>query len=89
MTDATTQDRADGDAFAELRQLAQLRGEGPVVSPIPLSPPGASRGEPIGRVEALNGEAISSSVDQTSKNLKAGDPIYQGDIVATRDGGGI
>ena len=89
MTDATTQDRADGDAFAELRQLAQLRGEGPVVSPIPLSPPGASRGEPIGRVEALNGEVISSSVDQTSTNLKAGDPIYEGDIVATRDGGGI
>ena len=89
MTDAQTQDRTDGDAFADLRQLAQVRGEGPVVSPNPLSPPGAARGEPIGRVEALSGEGISSSVDQTTKTLKAGDPIYEGDIVATRDGGGV
>ncbi|MFT7571548.1 MAG: Ca2+-binding RTX toxin-like protein, partial [Paracoccaceae bacterium] len=89
MTDATTQERPDGEAIAELRQLAQLRGEGPVVSPNPLSPPGASRGEPIGKVEATSGEVISSRVDQTSAVLKPGDSIYEGDIVATRGGAGV
>lgn len=89
MTDAKTQERPDGDAFADLRQLAQLRGEGPVVSPNALSPPGASRGEPIGTVEASSGQVIASRVDQTSAVLKPGDPIYEGDIVATRDGSGV
>lgn len=89
MTDAKTQEPIDGDAFAELRQLAQLRGEGPIVSPNPLSPPAAGRGEPIGTVEAVNGEVISSGVDQTNSVLKPGDPIYEGDIVATRGGAGV
>ena len=87
MTDGTTQKLPEADAFAELRQLAQLRGEGPVVSSGPLSPPGASRGEPIGTVEAVNGEVISSRVDQTTATLQPGDPVYEGDIVATRGGG--
>lgn len=71
----------------QLRQLAQLRGEGPVVSPEALRPPAAGRGEPIGTVEAVNGEVISSRVDQSNKTLQPGDPIYEGDIVATRGGG--
>ena len=78
---------AGPDVMSELRQLAQLRGEGPVVLPGALSPPGPGRGEPIGTIEAVNGEVLASRIDQTNATLKAGDPIYQGDIVTTRGGG--
>ena len=76
------------DTLSQLRQLAQIQGEGPLVTNAPLRPPGAGRGEPIGTVEAVNGEVVSSGVDQTSTTLNPGDPVYQGDIVATRSGGG-
>jgi Ca2+-binding RTX toxin-like protein len=73
--------------IVQIAQLAQFRTEGPVAVPGGLGPPGAQRGATIGRVEATNGEVIVSRVDQTNQVLKPGDPIFQGDIIATRSGG--
>ena len=87
MTDVTEFQSPDGDVPSELRQLAQLRGEGPIVSPDALRLPGPGRGEPIGTIEAVNGEVLAGRVDQTSATLEPGDPIYEGDIVTTRSGG--
>ena len=76
------------DVLSQMQQVAQIQGEGPLVSPDELPPPSAAKGEPIGTVDAVNGEVISSSVDQSNRPLQPGDPIYQGDIIATRNGGG-
>ncbi len=75
------------EEFVQLAQLAQLRTDGPVAIPGGLAPPGAQRGAAIGRIEATNGEVIVSRVDQTNQVLKPGDPVFQGDIIATRSGG--
>lgn len=91
-TEAPPTDVPPTDALGQLlqlAQLAQLRGEGPIALPGGLQQPGPSRGEPLGTVEAVNGVVVSSSVDQSNTTLKPGDPIYQGDIVATRGNGGV
>ena len=80
--DATGADAAGSHAGdAPALQLAQL------IPPGALAPPGADRGQPIGTVQATNGEVIVSRVDQSNQILRPGDPIYQGDIVATQAGG--
>ena len=84
---ASAETANDSGAFNAMRQLAQLRTEGPIVLPGGLPVPGAVRGEPIGTVQAVNGVVVANGVDQSSGNLKPGDPVYQGDIIATRGGG--
>lgn len=42
---------------------------------------------PIGKVETLEGQVSVIRADGTRVELKAGDPVYQGDVLQTGDGG--
>lgn len=45
-----------------------------------------SAAEPIGQVETLTGEAQATRTDGSVVALSLGTPVYQGDVVETRDG---
>ncbi|MEM7226902.1 MAG: cadherin domain-containing protein, partial [Pseudomonadota bacterium] len=46
-------------------------------------------GEPIGRVEALDGSARVTHTNGQDESLAVGDPVYQGDIVETGSGSAL
>ena len=41
---------------------------------------------PIGQVETLDGGASAQRTDGTTVSLKVGDPVFQGDVIATSSG---
>ncbi|CCQ74846.1 Ig-like domain-containing protein [Magnetospira sp. QH-2] len=61
-------------ALDELQQLAQAA---------------SSAAEPIGQVERTQGTVIATRADGTRVELRAGDPVYRGDELATGESGGV
>ncbi|MBM3570334.1 MAG: hypothetical protein FJX46_16445, partial [Alphaproteobacteria bacterium] len=74
--------RVDGDLAARLA--------GPVAPGQYAQAGGAvARGDPIGRVEKASGAVNVVHADGSTGQLRIGDPVYQGDIVATGQGGSV
>ncbi|GAB6053894.1 hypothetical protein JCM17960_27140 [Magnetospira thiophila] len=49
----------------------------------------AATGEAIGRVDELQGEVTVTRADGSQAQLQAGDPVFQGDLLETSDGGSV